>query len=175
MQRLPIPALLVLTTALLLSACVSPVVIDSQSGADLQQYRTYAFVPQDEDKPRELDDQRAQAALKQALAAKGLSAATPDQADVQVKHFFKREQRFDGSTLQFGFGFTRNNIGLGASTPTEGEISEEYKLVVQLIDQQSKDVVWQATSRDELHDDMSSERRSAHIEKAVEDMFTRYP
>ncbi len=33
MQRLPIPALLVLTTALLLSACVSPVVIDSQSGA----------------------------------------------------------------------------------------------------------------------------------------------
>ena len=80
MQRLPIPALLVLTTALLLSACVSPVVIDSQSGADLQQYRTYAFVPQDEDKPRELDDQRAQAALKQALAAKGLSAATPDQA-----------------------------------------------------------------------------------------------
>lgn len=175
MQRLPIPALLVLATALLLSACVSPVVIDSQSGADLGQYRTYAFVPQDEDKPRELDDQRAQAALKQALAAKGLTAAPPAQAEVQVKHFFKREQRYDGSTFQFGFGLSRNNVGLGATTPTEGEITEEYKLVVQLIDQQSKDVVWQATSRDELHDDMSSERRSAHIEKAVEAMFKRYP
>lgn len=176
MRRLPIPGFLVLASALLLSACVSPVVIDSQPDANLAQYRTYTFVSQDEDKPRELDDQRAQAALEKALTAEGITeAAATDQPDVQVKHFFKREQRFDGSTVQFGFGFTRNHVGLGASTPTEGEISEEYKLVVQLIDPQSRDVVWQATSRDELHDEMSSERRNAHIQQAVEDMFKRYP
>ena len=47
--------------------------------------------------------------------------------------------------------------------------------MVQLIDQQSKDVVWQATSRDRLYDDMRSERRSEHIQKAVYEMFQRYP
>ncbi|MCG8392376.1 MAG: DUF4136 domain-containing protein [Pseudomonadales bacterium] len=166
---------LLITATLLLSACVSPVIIDSQPGTDLQQYHTYAFVEQDEDKPRELDDQRTQAALKAALAEQGITPATADQADVHVKHFFKREQRYDGSVVQFGVGFTRNNIGLGASTPVEGEISEEYKLVVQLIDPQSNNVVWQATSRDQLHDEMSSERRQAHIDKAVQDMFKRFP
>ena len=163
-----------LLISLLLTACVSPVVIDRQSDANLANLQTYRFVSQDEDKPRELDDQRARSALTLSLADKGLR---PDdsQPDVEVKHFFKRQQRFDGSTLQFGFGFTRNNVGLGASTPTEGEITEEYKLVVQLIDPQSNNVLWQATSRDELYDEMSSTRREAHIQRAVQDMFKRFP
>ena len=175
MQRLMIPRFLVLASALLLSACVSPVVIDSQPGANLAQYQTYAFVSQAEDGPRELDDQRTLAALEKALAAEGMTEVDADQADVQVKYFFKREQRFDGSSVQFGFGFTRNNVGLGASTPTEGEISDEYKLVVQLIDPQNRNVVWQATSRDKMHDEMSSERRNTYIQKAVEEMFKQYP
>ncbi len=66
-------------------------------------------------------------------------------------------------------------MGLGASTPTEGEISDEYKLVVQLIDPQNRNVVWQATSRDKMHDEMSSERRNTYIQKAVEEMFKQYP
>ena len=130
-----------LLVSLLLTACVSPVVIDRQSDTNLAHLQTYRFVSQ----------------------------------DVEVKHFFKRQQRFDGSTLQFGFGFTRNNVGLGASTPTEGEITEEYKLVVQLIDPQSNNVLWQATSRDQLYDEMSSARREAHIQRAVQDMFKRFP
>ena len=52
MQRLMIPRFLVLASALLLSACVSPVVIDSQPDANLAQYQTYAFVSQAEDGPR---------------------------------------------------------------------------------------------------------------------------
>lgn len=164
-----------LATALLLGACVSPVVIDSQEGATLDQYRSYAFVEQSEDHPRELDDQRARAALKTALAEKGLNAATAEQADVYVKHFFKREQRYDGSVFQFGFGFHRNNVGVGTTTPVEGDITEEYKLVVQMVDPATNNVVWQATSRDRLYDEMRSERRSEHIQKAVAEMFRRYP
>ena len=130
---------------------------------------------QNEDQPRELDDQRARTALKTALSEKGLSASTSGQADVHVKHFFKREQRYDGSVVQFGFGFSRNNVGIGTTTPVEGDITEEYKLVVQMIDPATNNVVWQATSRDRLYDDMRSERRSEHIQKAVDEMFQRYP
>ncbi len=166
---------LLLSICLLLGACVSPVVIDSQPGTSLASYQSYAFVEQDEDQPRALDDQRARAALKTALAEKGLQAASPDQADVHVRHFFKREQRYDGSVLQFGFGFHRNNIGVGTTTPVEGDITEEYKLVVQMVDPGSNNVIWQATSRDRLYDEMRSERRSEHIQKAVDEMFRRYP
>ena len=164
-----------LSTCLFLGACVSPVVIDSQEDASLNQYRSYAFVEQSEDQPRALDDQRARAALETALAEKGLKPAASGQADVHVKHFFKREQRYDGSVFQFGFGFSRNNVGVGTTTPVEGDITEEYKLVVQMVDPASNNVIWQATSRDRLHDEMSSERRSERIRKAVDDMFQRYP
>ncbi len=164
-----------LSICLFLGACVSPVVIDSQEGASLNQYRSYAFVEQNEDQPRALDDQRARSALKTALSEKGLSPVASGQADLHVRHFFKREQRYDGSVLQFGFGFSRNNVGVGTTTPVEGDITEEYKLVVQVVDPASNNVVWQATSRDRLYDEMSSERRSERIRKAVDEMFQRYP
>lgn len=164
-----------LSICLFLGACVSPVVIDSQEGASLNQYRSYAFVEQNEDQPRALDDQRARSALKTALSEKGLSPVASGQADVHVRHFFKREQRYDGSVFQFGFGFSRNNVGVGTTTPVEGDITEEYKLVVQMVDPASNNVVWQATSRDRLYDEMSSERRSERIRKAVDEMFQRYP
>ncbi|MZR63174.1 DUF4136 domain-containing protein [Alcanivorax sp. DP30] len=159
---------------LLLSACVSPVVIDRQDNVTPSQYQTYAFIEQDEDTPRALDDQRARKALETALASQGIKSVPADQADIQVRHFFKREQRYDGDVMQFGFGYGFNNVALGASTPVEGEMTEEYKLVVQLVDPASNNVVWQATSRDRLHDEMSSERRQAHIDKAVKEMFERF-
>ncbi len=159
---------------LLLSACVSPVVIDQQDSISPSQYQSYAFIEQEEDKPRALDDQRARKALESELASKGLKPVATDQADIQVRHFFKREQRYDGDVMQFGFGYGFNNVALGASTPVEGEMTEEYKLVVQFVDPASNNVVWQATSRDRLHDEMSSERRQAHINKAVKAMFERF-
>lgn len=159
----------------LLQACVSPVVIDRQSDANLGAYHSYAFIPQQQDQPRQLDDQRAEQALTTTLASKGLQAVPAAEADVLVKHFFKREQRYDGSVVQFGMGYGWNRMAVGATTPVEGEVTEEYKLVVQLIDRQSQDVVWQATSRDRLDDEMASERRKAHINQAVTDMFEHFP
>ena len=163
-----------LLASLLLSACVSPVVIDQQGDITPSQYQTYAFIEQDEDTPRALDDQRARKALESALADKGLLPVSETQADIQVRHFFKREQRYDGNVMQFGFGYGFNNVAVGASTPVEGEMTEEYKLVVQFVDPASNNVVWQATSRDRLHDEMTSERRQAHIDKAVKEMFERF-
>ena len=66
-------------------------------------------------------------------------------------------------------------MGGGTTTPVEGDITEEYKLVVQMIEPATNNVVWQATSRDRLYDEMSSERRSERIRKAVDEMFQRYP
>ena len=163
-----------LLASLLLSACVSPVVIDQQGDITPSQYQTYAFIEQDEDTPRALDDQRARKALESALADKGLQPVSETQADIQVRHFFKREQRYDGNVMQFGFGYGFNNVAVGASAPVEGEMTEEYKLVVQFVDPASNNVVWQATSRDRLHDEMTSERRQAHIDKAVKEMFERF-
>ncbi|EKF73403.1 hypothetical protein A11A3_13660 [Alcanivorax hongdengensis A-11-3] len=161
--------------ALLLTACASPVVTDSQAGTDFRQYHSYTFVSDKPDAPKTLDDQRIETALDQALASKGLSpAASTDQADLEVKHFYQQEQRIEGSSVQVGFGFFRGPLGVSTSTPVEGETTRQYQLVVQLIDHQSGKVVWQATSRDRL-DDMSTERRTQHLNDAVEAMFKRYP
>lgn len=166
--------LILIVASLVLSACVSPVVIDQQEGTQPGQYQTYAFIEQAEDTPRALDDQRARQALESGFAARGIQPVAADQAQIQVRHFFKREQRYDGSVMQFGFGYGFDRFGVGASTPVEGEMTEEYKLVVQFVDPATNNVVWQATSRDRLHDEMSSERRKAHIDKAVKDMFERF-
>ena len=90
------------------------------------------------------------------------------QADIQVRHFFKREQRYDGN-MQFGFGYGFNNVAVGASTPVEERPRNTNWLFSLWIRQQRGG----SHSRDRLHDEMTSERRQAHI-GAVKEMFERF-
>ncbi|QJX02562.1 DUF4136 domain-containing protein [Alcanivorax sp. IO_7] len=92
-----------------------------------------------------------------------------------MRYRFVPVEKFQGSTLQFGFGWFGNGYGLSTSTPVEGETYKEYKLQVAFVDRGTKKVVWEATSRDTLYESLSSERRAKRIDAMVADMLKRYP
>ena len=98
-----------------------------------------------------------------------------DRADLAVRYAFVPVEKFQGSTLQFGFGWFNRGYGIGATTPVEGETYEEHKLQIALIERSSSEVVWEATSRDTLYESMSSQRRKERIDVMVAEMFNRFP
>ncbi|MBM1142357.1 DUF4136 domain-containing protein [Alcanivorax sp. MM125-6] len=162
--------------AVTLAGCVSPVVVDHRTGTDFDSYRTYAIDPPEQDeKALSLDGQRVQEALQRELAGRPLDSAGEDAADLLVRYRFVPVEKFQGSTLQFGFGWFGNGYGLSTSTPVEGETYKEYKLQVAFVDRGTKKVVWEATSRDTLYESLSSERRAKRIDAMVADMLKRYP
>lgn len=162
--------------ALLLGGCVSPVVIDHRAGTDFSQYRSYAIEAPDADQEAlSLNGQRVQEAVHRELADGPLTRADLDQADLAVRYAFVPVEKFQGSTLQFGFGWFNRGYGIGATTPVEGETYEEHKLQIALVERSSNEVVWEATSRDTLYESMSSERRKERIDVMVAEMFNRFP
>jgi hypothetical protein len=52
---------------------------------------------------------------------------------------------------------------------------EEGKLVVELVDAKTRQVVWRSASRRYLNESQSSESRQALIDEIVADMFEEYP
>ncbi len=167
---------LALTMAFVLAGCVSPVVVDHRSGTDFTAYQSYAIEPPNDDREvLSLDGQRVEAALRRVLAGRPLQAADAEAADLLVRYRFVPVEKFQGSTLQFGFGWFGNGYGVGTSTPVEGETYNEYKLQVAMVERTSKQVVWEATSRDTLYEGLDSERRVTRINTMVEEMFKRYP
>ena len=139
---------LIAALALLLGGCVSPVVIDHRAGTDFNQYRSYAIEAPDADQEAlSLNGQRVQEAVRRELADGPLTPADLDQADLAVRYAFVPVEKFQGSTLQFGFGWFNRGYGM----------------------------VWEATSRDTLYESMSSERRKERIDVMVAEMFKRFP
>ena len=61
-----------------------------------------------------------------------------------------------------------------SSPPPVREI-EEGKLVVELADSESKQVVWRAASRRYLNENQSPETRRELIDELVSEMFARFP
>lgn len=165
-----------LALVLLLTGCVSPVVIDHRNDTNYSQYRTYAIdLPASDGEMISLDGQRVQEAVREALANGPLIATDKSQADLLLRYQFTPVERFSGSSFQFGFGFWHNNYGLNTTTPVEGETEKEYRLQLALVEPDSKKVIWQATSRDTLYLQMPSQRRAELIRTMVIEMFKRYP
>lgn len=165
-----------LILALLLTGCVAPVVIDQRAQTDFSQYHSYAFDPPKEDQEAlSLDGQRVQTAVREALANSPLQPADESSADLLVRYRFVPVDRFQASSVQFGFGFWRDRYGLSTTTPVEGQTNQEYRLQIALVDRGDKQVVWQGTSRDTLYFEMATERRAERIDTMVREMFNRYP
>jgi hypothetical protein len=72
-------------------------------------------------------------------------------------------------------GFGSGNFGWGIAAPPPIEKVEEGKLVIELVDTNTKQVVWRSASRRYLQENQSSESRQELIDEIVVDMFEEYP
>lgn len=168
-------ASLIFLVLLALTGCTSPVIVDYETGTDFAQYETYAFKPPRKDAAESLDGQRVQAAVKPLMKARGLELVDADQADLLLEHQVQETRRVESTGFAFGLGYGYDHVGVGLGTGPQVYEVREGRLVLELEERATNEVVWRAESRYDLNPDLTGEKRRARIEKLVGEMFEHFP
>ncbi|WZF90605.1 DUF4136 domain-containing protein [Marinobacter metalliresistant] len=161
--------------ALAMTGCASNVVTDYNSSVVFGNYTSWAFVPGTESSFVSLDGNRVRSAIERELNRKALLQVPEAEAGLLVSWQIVPEDRLEQTGLGLGFGFGHGNFGWALSAPPPVREIKEGKLVVELADSKSKQVVWRAASRRYLNENQSPETRRALIDELVAEMFTKYP
>jgi hypothetical protein len=162
--------------ALALAGCASNVVTDYDSARVFGDYDTWAYADDaGADSFLSLDGSRVKSALERELASKSIKPASIAEADMLVNWRIVKEERLEQSGLGLGFGFGTGNFGWGLSAPPPVREVDEGKLVIELADAQSRQVIWRAASKRYLNENQSPETRRKLIDEVVQEMFTKYP
>ncbi|WP_100638763.1 DUF4136 domain-containing protein [Marinobacter salexigens] len=172
MARLLMAALV----TLVMTGCASNVVTDYNSAAVFSNYATWAFVSgPGEPSFISLDGSRVQNAVERELNLKSLRKVAESEADLLASWRIVEEERLEQSGVGLGLGFGTGNFGWGLSAPPPVREVKEGKLVVELVDTNSKEVVWRAASRRYLNETQTPEKRGKLIDEVVAEMFSKYP
>ena len=172
MVRFLMAALVTLTMA----GCASNVVTDYNSAAVFGDYSSWAFAPgAGSSSFISLDGNRVQTAVEREMDSKTMKKVEVSEADLLVSWRIVEEERLEQSGVGVGLGFGTGNFGWGLSSPPPVREVKEGKLVVELVDKSTEEVVWRAASRRYLNENQSPETRSKLIDEVVAEMFTKYP
>lgn len=164
--------LFLLSAVVFLAACARTVVIDHQPGTAFAEYQSYAFA--DPGDVRSIDGARIERAVSRELSGK-LESAEPDQADLLVRYRIEDSVRLQTSGFGYGFGFGRDRLGIGVSTVPDAREVKEGKLVVELVERESRQMIWRGVGQRNLTEQMKPDSREALISRLVKDMFERFP
>jgi hypothetical protein len=172
---------LYLATALLVASCASiRVSTDYDTGVDFTSYNSYAFFKPgiDDAKISDLDKRRILKALENTLAEKGFTASeTPN---ILVSFHTKAEKNVRVSESYIGWGgplygpFGGMGWGWGFNRPYNVNTTTNGVLYIDLIDANSKKLVWQGKGTGRLSSGTPQERE-AKINAFVTDILTAYP
>ena len=168
--RLAVPTLLLLMA----SMAWATVSTDYDHKASFQNYKTYSWGKIESSDS--LWDQRIKDAVAAQLAAKGMTEVASG-GDVVVNAFGKTHSEKTLNTFYDGFGggwgWRRfGGGGFGESTTTV----DTYKvgtLVVDMLDANTKNLVWRASSSDTLSN--NNDKNTKKLDKDVEKMFHHFP
>ncbi|GGE56128.1 hypothetical protein GCM10011533_05760 [Streptosporangium jomthongense] len=168
--------LIVALVALAMAGCASNVVTDYNSAAVFDNYSSWAFAPvSDNSAFVSLDGNRVRNAIERELNGKAMSKVDAEKADLLVSWRIVEEDRLEQSGVGLGLGFGTGNFGWGLAAPPPVREVKEGKLVVELVDRSSEQVVWRAASRRYLNEDQSPEKRTKLVNEVVAEMFSKYP
>ncbi|MBQ0746642.1 MAG: DUF4136 domain-containing protein [Marinobacter sp.] len=168
--------LMVALVTLAMTGCASNVVTDYNTAVVFGDYSSWVFAPNTGDSSfMTLDGNRVQSAVERELNRKALRKVTEPEADLLVTWKIVEEDRIERSGVGLGLGFGTGNFGWGLSAPPPAREVKEGKLVVELVDKSSKEVIWRAASRRYLNENQSPETRGKLIDEVVAEMFTKYP
>lgn len=171
-----------LSVTLILTGCVKSYVVDYQSSRDFQSVKTIELIEPKADGESEalgLTDQRVAEILGRLLPTKGMTVSQ-GAADALVRWRYEQvtELRNDGVTWGFGYGFgirSRTAAGVSVQSAPPIEASTGWKLVLEFIDPETRQVFWSAVSRDPLRQDGKPEVRMQRLESLLSDMLEDYP
>ena len=170
--------LLLLLAPGLFSACSTvKVSSDFDRTADFAAYKTYSFTEDARQLPvSDLNRKRVLDAVSNELAAEGFTESDDPQIWIDLKvHAEQKESATATTSSPYGSGYGYH-WGAGFSTTTINV--EEYlegTLFVDMIDVAKKQLVWQGRAVGTLDPDADAEEREYNIDRAVKQVFTKYP
>lgn len=171
-MRVLIASLLVLA----LTGCASQVVTDYDSATVFGNYSSWAFASSNNGSDIvSLDGARVESAVERELNRKAMRKVAPSDADVLVSYRVEQVDRLDSTGFSYGLGLGHGHFGYGLAMSPPVRAVEEGKLVVELVDNTSSQVVWRAASKRYLNEDQSPQYRRELIDEVVAKMFEKYP
>ena len=169
-------ALFIAAMVTVLAGCAGNVVTDYNSATVFGNYSSWSYAPSQQDSGfTSLDDARVRTAIERELNRKAMKQVSDVDADLLVTWQIVPEERLEQTGVGLGFGFGRGNFGWALSAPPPVREITEGKLVVELADRSSSEVVWRAVSRRYLNENQSPETRRELIDEVVSEMFSKYP
>ncbi len=161
--------------SLLLVGCSSDVSTDFKENVNYSQFHTYEFAENANKTATSLDSARVKDALNYQLTNKGLELGADKKTDLTVKYYIQAESELQSYGTSVGFGYGASNVGVGFRSPTRYKETRYGKLIVELIQNTSNQVIWRSTSQRKLTDEMTPQSRITFIDEQISEMFKTYP
>lgn len=176
----------VLTTALLfcIAACTSgpKVRVDADPSADLASYKTFAFfedLATDKSQYSTMITSRLKDATRRELKRRGYEEAA-DQPNLRVNFSTNLESRTEVQSTPSAsagfYGYRGGMYGAWGGYPTDVHTThyQQGTLVIDLVDAQKRQLVWQAVAEGRLSK-KAIENPAESIDALIADMFEKYP
>ena len=148
--------------------CAQSVTYDFDRSANFTRFKNYTWV-RGTNLSDQLNHQRIMRAVDAQLTARGFSRVETGNTDVLVAY----HASFDKNLQINAFG-SGPRIGLRSGTATVEEIVVGT-LAIDMMDAQTKNIVWRGMATKELDAKASPEKKERNINKAAEKIFKNYP
>ncbi|HEY1990871.1 MAG TPA: DUF4136 domain-containing protein [Gammaproteobacteria bacterium] len=169
--------------SLLLVACAPRVYTEQDQDAKLSGYHRFAWLPPPVGPVRDpiLDSQILEARVHKAVTAdlkgRGYDEVAPDaNPDFLVTYHTSAKQTLQstGPTFSFGFvdAFPRGFGAVGFPVGPDIQSRDEGTLMLDVLDSQSKRLVWRGWTTELLNQDNYSDQS---VQDAVKDIFDKFP
>jgi len=180
MRNLALPVISALTlSVIVLPGCSSIAYdIDDDAAAEVAPARNFAFVQQDSPMESELTSHLIKQAIHLELEEHGIEEVDTRPADLLVSYRYQKRGptdavSFSDGSASFGGG-TGSTVMSMTPEPREPDL-QPAELVIEVMDSDSRDIVWKASALMDLSDRHSDERKKQVITDVVDQMFQKFP
>jgi len=172
-----------LALSLLVCAACSGIRVstDYDPAVDFSGFGSYAWLDEssgvqgDREDVRSLLDRRIRKAIEDELETKGFTPVERDEAEVLVSYHLSIDKKLDVDTINTGVGYYRGWYGASARTETIVREYEEGTLLVDLIEPESRQLVWRGSGQSRLRDSSTPEQREKRVRQVVGAILKSYP
>lgn len=161
--------------AILIVSC-APIRVnyDYDKTTNFQQYKAYQYYADMETGLSELDTKRLLDALDAKMRAKGFSISENPDFFIDIKS--NEYQAAPRNTVGVGLGGTGRNVGGGISIGLPiGQSNINRQITIDFVDENKKQLFWQAASEASFNPNASPENREARLQAIVEKVLIAYP
>jgi len=193
LQRLFALAATVIASILVVTTSAQKLEIKSNQApnTDFKKFKTYAWLPPvpmvknvnpDAATNPTLDEEKLApalvAAIDRELAARGITKAPFDTADLHIAYLAAMSVGFNQSYLGEYYGYITgwaSPIPIGLAPTTGVTVYQTGTVVVDIVERAANKAVWRGTAMTRVADEHTVEKRIERLNEAAKKMFDKYP